>query len=363
MIAIRLETLLRETCLIPALAGFEQKMAAYMQEKFEEMGYEVTIDLFGNCIAKVEGKDPEAEPVMIFGHMDQLGFLVKYIEGNGFLRLERLGGIPEKVLPALEVQVQNREGKMFDGLIGVRSHHSTPPEEKYVVEKYPKLFVDIGATSREQVEELGITVGSPVVYAPKFKRLLGDVVSGTSMDNRIATSVVLELGYLFKDNPPDMPVYLVGTVQEEFNLRGAMMAARSIKPKFAIAIDVALDGGTPGSEGTTHVMLGQGPVISHYNFHGRGTLNGTIPHPAMVRLFERTAEEKGIAFQRYASIGMLTDMAYVQLEGTGVYGIDIGIPCRYTHTPVETCNLQDLETTAQLVFAAVHNMKDMDLSR
>lgn len=360
---MRLENLLRDTALIPALSGHEQKMARYMKEKFEALGYPVTIDVFGNCIAEVEGKNPDAPTVMIFGHMDQLGFMVRYIEEDGFLRLERVGGIPEKVLPALEVQVQNRKGEMIDGVIGVKSHHATPPEEKYVVDKYTSLFVDIGATCREEVEQMGIVVGSPVVYAPKFRKLAGSVVSGTSMDNRIACSIVLELGYLFRENPPDCTVYLVGSVQEEFNLRGAMMAARTIKPKMAVALDIALEGGTPDMKSKSSVILGKGPVISLYNFHGRGTLNGTIPHPAMVRLFEKTAEKLNINLQRSANIGSLTDMAYVQLEGTGVLGVDIGVPCRYTHTPVETCDLRDLEATAKLVCEAVKEMHDMDVSR
>ena len=360
---MRLENFLRETTLIPALSGYEQKMARYMKETFESLGYPVTIDVFGNCIAKVEGKNPNAPTVMVFGHMDQLGFMVRFIEEDGFLRLERVGGIPEKVLPALEVQIQNLKGEMINGVIGVKSHHATPAEEKYVVDKYTSLFVDIGASSREEVEQMGIVVGSPVVYAPKFRKLSGSIVSGTSMDNRIACSILLELAHLFKDDRPECTVYLVGTVQEEYNLRGAMIAARTVKPKMAVALDIALEGGTPDMKGKSSVIMGKGPVISLYNFHGRGTLNGTIPHPAMVRLFEETAESLNINLQRSANIGSLTDMAYFQLEGTGVLGVDIGVPCRYTHTPVETCDLRDLEAASKLVFEAVKNMHDMDLSR
>ncbi|HYF82300.1 MAG TPA: M42 family peptidase [Clostridia bacterium] len=354
---MRMETLLREMALIPALAGAEQKMAAYMEKRFKEIGYETTIDTFGNCIAKVGGTDPKAPTVMVFGHMDQLGFMVRRIDPDGFLRLERLGGIPEKVLPATPVQIQTENGEMIDGIIGVKSHHVTPAEEKYKVDTYMNLYIDIGATSREQVVALGIEIGAPVVYKPNFVKLQGTRAYGTSFDNRVACAIIMDMAYRLKENPPEANVYLVGSVQEEYNLRGAMMAARTIKPDIAIALDVNIDGQTPDMVGKNDVVMGNGPVMSMYNFHGRGTLNGTIPHPGMVKLVKRVAEREKINLQRSASIGGLTDLAYVQLEGTGVVGIDIGTPARYTHSPVELCDIKDVELTSDLVMAVVYAIK------
>jgi Cellulase M and related proteins len=353
---MRIESLLKDMVLIPALAGAEQKMAAYMESKFGEAGYETVIDTFGNCIAKVPGKDADAPTVMVFAHMDQLGFVVRSIEPDGFLRLERLGGIPERVLPGTPVQVQCEDGTMVDGLIGVKSHHVTPANEKYKVDSYLNLYVDIGASSREQVVGLGIEVGAPVVYKPNYVRLQGTRAYGTSFDNRVACAVVLDLACRLKDNPPESTVYLVGSVQEEYNLRGAMMAARSVKPDVAIALDINVDGLTPDMRGKNDIRMGHGPVLSMYNFHGRGTLNGTIPHPAMVRLVKQVARRENIHLQYGASVGMLTDLAYVQLEGKGVVSVDIGIPARYTHTPVECCDLRDIQSTSDLVFAVLHEI-------
>lgn len=353
---MRVETLLREMVLIPALAGAEQKMSAYMENKFKELGYETVIDTFGNCMAKVPGKDPNAPTIMVFAHMDQLGFMVRRIEPDGFLRLERLGGIPEKVLPATPVQVQCENGDMVDGLIGVKSHHVTPADEKYKVDSYMNLYVDIGATSREQVVALGIEVGAPVVYKPNYVRLQGTRAYGTSFDNRVSCAIVMDLAYRLKETPPESTVYLVGSVQEEYNLRGAMMAARQIKPDVAITLDINIDGLTPDMQGKNDVRMGNGPVLSMYNFHGRGTLNGTIPHPAMVKLVKQVAQRENINLQRSASIGGLTDLSYVQFKGTGVVCVDIGIPARYTHTPVETCDLNDMQLTSDLVLAVVHEI-------
>jgi len=360
----RIEKHLKDLTLIPALAGHEQKLASYMKDKFEALGYPVEIDTFGNCIAKLNGSDPNAPVIMVFAHMDSLGFLVRYIEEDGFIRIERLGGIPEKVLPSTQVQIQTRYGTMVDGVIGVKAHHVTPPEEKYVVDKYTKLFIDIGATSRDEVLNMGIYVGAPIVYKPRFQKLHGTRVLASAIDDRGGCAAILELAYLLKGEEHKSTIYLVGSVQEEYNLRGAMMAARSIKPDIAIAIDGGGCADTPDLKGSGHVYLGCGPTMSMYNFHGRGTLNGTIPHPAMVRLFEEASERTGIKFQRTAHIGGLTDLSYVQLEGKGVIAIDVGFPMRYAHSPCEVADLSDIEKLSLWVLDVLKNITtNPDFSR
>ena len=360
----RIEKYLEETAMIPALAGHEQKLAMYMKKEFESLGFDTRIDTFGNCIAKLEGIDTDAPVIMVFAHMDSLGFFVRFIEDDGFIRIERLGGIPEKVLPATQIQVQCRDGSMIDGVIGVKAHHVTPPEEKYVVDKYMKLFVDIGASTKQQVLDLGINIGSPIVYKPKFQKLLGTRALLSTLDNRGGCSTVLELANQLKDSPQNCTIYLVGSVQEEYNLRGAMMASRTIKPDIAVAIDGGGGTDTPDLKGLGDVKCGYGPTMSLYNFHGRGTLNGTIPHPAMVRLFEEAAVRTGIKFQRSVRVGGLTDLSYVQLEGTGVMSIDVGYPGRYTHSPCEVVDMGDLEKLSLWIFDFLKNIdKNTDFSR
>ena len=360
----RIERYLQDLTLLPGLAGFEQKVCAYMKNEFESLGLSVTVDTLGNCIAKVEGKDPDAPTIMVFAHMDSLGFLVRKIEDDGFLRIERLGGIPEKALPATQIQVQCRNGSMVDGVIGIKAHHVTPPEEKYKVDKYMSLFVDIGATSREEVLALGIHVGSPIIYKPKYQKLLGTRALMSAADNRSGCAILLDVAHQLVENQPDCTTYIVGTVLEEYNLRGAMVAARTAKPKVAIGIDGGGSSDTPDLRDSSELGLGKGPTMSLYNFHGRGTLNGTIAHPAMVRIVEKTAEEIEMKLQYNARIGGLTDLSYVQLENTGVVSIDLGVPRRYTHSPCEILDLTDVDKCAKLVAACVGNIhKDTDFSR
>ena len=189
------ERYLHDLALIPGLAGFEQKVCAYMKNAFEAFGLPVEVDTLGNCIARVEGKDPSAPTVMVFAHMDSLGFLVRKIEDDGFLRIERLGGIPEKALPSTQIQVQCRDGSMVDGVIGIKAHHVTPPEEKYKVDKYMSLFVDIGARSREEVLALGIHVGSPIISQPKYQKLLGTRALMSAADNRSGCAILLDVAH------------------------------------------------------------------------------------------------------------------------------------------------------------------------
>ena len=333
-------------------------MGKYLYRFYQGLADSVETDVAGNLIACFRCGKENPRKAMVFAHMDSLGLIVKKIESNGFLRIERLGGIPEKTLPALEVLVRSETGRWINGIIGNKSHHITDASEKYKVIPYQELYIDLGVGNAQAVRELGIEVGCPVVYLPRFQELQNGNCYGTAMDNRGGCAVVMELAEMLKANPcEDLDIYLVATVQEEYNLRGGMVAAAAIKPDFAIALDVALTGDTPDMNDSLPVKVGSGPVLGMYNFHGRGTLNGSIPHPTLVKLTRDAAAECGMELQRFASCGMLTDASYVQLVDSGIPVIDLAFPCRYTHTSVEVCNVDDLRKLARLVEAVLHSVK------
>ena len=184
------------------------------------------------------------------------------------------------------------------------------------------------------------------------------------MDNRSGCAALLVLARLLREQPAPQPVTLVATVWEEFNLRGAMMAARTVKPSWAIGLDGGAAGDTPDFKGFNAVKLGGGPTLTLYNFHGRGTLNGMIPHPAMVRLMEEAAQSAGITPQRSAMIGGLTDASYLQLEGEGIPSVDVGVPRRYTHGPNESLDLADIEALCRWVHrACLTDLEHFDFNR
>ncbi len=335
--------LLKQMCLIPAVSGYEAPMADFLVQALASYADEVSIDKVGNVIARINGTDPAAPAVMVFAHLDQLGLMVRKITADGFIRVERLGGVPEKVLPGLTVQVHTETGEAVTGIIGVKSHHATSAEEKYQVLSCQQLYIDIGATDSAEVYAAGIEIGAPVSYQPAFAVLQSGRVTATSLDDRGGCAILVRLAAAAAAQRPAATLYLVGTVQEEFNLRGAQVAAQVLKPDLAICLDLMVAGDTPDLADRLDLRLGGGPALGMYSFHGRGTLNGTIPHPALVRLAKEAAASGGISLQRNAMVGILTDSAYVQLVGAGIPVLDLGFPARYTHTPVEVCDLGDLE--------------------
>ena len=359
-----MKEILKKFMLTPAPSGYESLMAYSLSEALKEYTSEVSIGRMGNVTAHFPGSDSGAPRVMVLAHMDQLGFIVRKVERGGFIQVDRMGGIPEKVLPGLNVIIRTENGDWIDGVIGTKAHHAASADEKYKVDPVTSLYFDIGASSREEVNEMGIYVGCPAVYRPSFTELQNGLVSGTAIDNRGSCACLVDIAKRLAENPPEADTYLVGSVWEEFNIRGAVFAARDIQPDVVIALDVTLSGDTADLSSRYETKLGEGPAVNLYSFHGRGTLNGTLAHEPLYKLVRETAAMNNIPLQRFAGVGLLTDLAYVQMEGKGAAALDIGFPARYTHTPVETASIADLESMSALVAAAVGRInKDFQVSR
>lgn len=337
--------------LIPGLSGHEEPVAAAIRARLAEAGLDSRTDRLGNLICTLPG-DPAKPSVMIFTHMDQLGFFVRKVEDDGLIRVERMGGVSEKAMAAQVVTLCGSQGDV-PGIIMNKAHHATGQDEKYKVLTAPEIRIDTGHGSKSAVEAAGIRIGTPVVYRPQVVELAGGRIAGTSVDDRAGCAALLELTRRLKDQPDLPTLHLVWSVQEEFNLRGAVVAAQVLQPDIAIQIDLMLATDTPDMADRGEMVMGDGPGISLYSFHGRGTLNGVIPHPALVRLMEEAAAAEGMLLQRSAQVGVLTDLSYVQTLGAGVASIDVGFPMRHSHSAVECCDLADLEGLVMLLQAAV----------
>lgn len=336
--------------LVPGLSGHEDPVRHAIRQRLDNAGIASQTDVMGNLLTSFSGDGPS---VLVFAHMDQLGFIVRQVGEDGLLRLERLGGVPERALAAQEVLIYGAGGAEVTGVIANKSHHATSPAEKYTVVPYPDLYVDCGFTTRLEAEEAGVRIGAPVVYAPRATRLSDERICGTSVDDRAGCAILIELARRMKARAGGPPVHIAFTVQEEFNLRGAQTLAQAVKPDIAIQIDLMLASDTPDMADRGDMVLGGGPGMSLYSFHGRGTLNGVIPHPALVNLMETAAEESGVPLQRSAQTGILTDLSYVQLVGSGVAAIDVGFPMRYSHSAREVCDLRDLHGLIRLLETAL----------
>lgn len=353
---MNLQDILQSLCLSAAPSGYEKEAASTYAQFIKPYVDRVTVDRMGNVIASIDGTDPQAPAIMVFAHLDTLGFIVRRIEPNGFIQIDRLGGIPEKVLPGLRLSIRARNGKFISGVIGNKAHHASSPEDKYRVDQVTSLFVDVGASSLEKVQEMGIDVGCPAIYEPHFQLLAEDCVSGTALDNRGGVTAMIRAASLLAEKRPASTIHFVGTVWEEFNIRGAVFAARALQPQIAFCLDVVLAGDVPELAGRYSNQVGQGPTVNLYSFHGRGTLNGTLPHEGLLKLAERCAEDNRLPHQRFASLGIITDSAYVQMEGLGIACLDFGFPARYTHTPVEVCSLRDIDVLGQWIAAVTQSI-------
>ncbi|MEQ9037711.1 MAG: M42 family metallopeptidase [Silicimonas sp.] len=351
--------LLTDLMSVPGLSGHEDRVRRCIAEHLGPVRSQS--DRLGNLWSTFEGTGPK---VLLFTHMDQLGFIVRKIEPDGFLRLERLGGVPERALASQEVTVCLGEGRDIHGIIANKSHHATTPDEKYTVVRYPDLYVDCGFESRDEAEAAGIRIGAPVVYAPGSFPMGEHRLTGPAIDDRAGCAVLIEVARALAERMNGPTVHVAFTTLEEFNLRGAQPLAQRLAPDIAIQVDLMLATDTPDMADRGEMRLGQGPGISLYSFHGRGTLNGVIPHPAMVRLFEESAVAGGIPLQRSAQTGVLTDLSYVQLVGEGVASIDVGFPMRYSHSSREVVDIRDLEALRDLLVGALSRIEpEFSLSR
>ncbi len=351
---------------IPALSGIEDQMIKEMSKRFKPLADEIEIDRIGNVIAKFVGRDNSTPSMLVFAHMDEIGLMVRKIEKNGFIRFDRIGGMPEKTLMGQFMDVHTVNGEsFFTGMVGTYSHHFTPPEEKSIVPPHKQMYIDIGAKSYDEVINKGIHVGSPITYHHQFKRIGENLISGKTMDNRVGCLMLIALAEYLKENQPKGTVYIVASVQEEFNIRGVMPVFYKYEPAASICIDITPACDTPDLNFTYEISLGKGPAITYMNFHGRGTLAGIIPSPPLRRYMEHTLNELKIPWQRDISLGVITDDAFTLMAGTeGISMAHLAIPMRYSHSPIETCDLCDIDAGIKALNTMVSKFdKSVDLRR
>lgn len=330
---------------IPAACGMEDRMVTEMVNRFKPLTDDIVVDHLGNVTATFKGKDENEPTLLVFAHMDEVAMMVTKVQEDGFLRFDRIGGVPEKTLRGQFVEVHPTDGSApVNGFIGTHAHHLTPADKKMVVPTTDQMYIDIGLDSREKVLAKGINIGSVVTYAPNFREIGEYHVTGKTMDNRVGIILLLALAEHLSKNQPKGTVYLVASVQEEFSIRGILPTFTRLQPTASICLEITSACDTPDLNLRYDIRLGGGPAVLQMNFHGRGTLNGLIPHPNFRRFMEDTITDLGIPLQRQVIIGEITEDAYG--ETTGPYGVVMGhlsIPMRHSHSPIETCDKRDIE--------------------
>lgn len=346
---------LKELCHLNGLPSKEDSIGEYMYEKFRKSSESVYIDAIGNVVCKLKAKSNESPKILIFAHMDEIGFIIRKIEGNGFLRFERIGGVNTQILPG--TKVQSIEDRSVKGLIGAQSHHFMSQESKFKIPQIKEMYIDIGAYSKEEVVNRGINVGDMFSFDDTWTELTDKIVSSKAIDNRVGCSILLELSERFAKKELEAQVYLVACVMEEFNIRGILPVIREIKPDVTIGIDITPSCDTPDLD-YNDISLGKGPALTYMNFHGRGTLAGVLPDKKLIKTFENICANNNIPYQREVAPGVITENGYILFENDGISVMNLSIPTRYTHTPIESIDVSDAENLAKLIEIFVHQFNN-----
>lgn len=336
--------LLKKLTEAPGISGFEDEIRNLMMDELEGHVDEMEVDNMGNMIALKKGKEG-GKRVMLAAHMDEIGLLVRYIDKEGFIKFSKIGGINDQMLLNQEVTIHTSNGTVT-GVIGSKPPHRMKESERKKIIGYEDMFIDIGASDREEAEGM-VKLGDPIIINQKFAELGKTLVKGKALDNRVGCAVLIEV---MKQAETDATLYGVGTVQEEVGLKGAKTSAFKINPDMAIALDVTISGDHPGiKEDEAPAKAGKGPAIILADASGRGILT----HPKVKELLISAADEEGIPYQLEVSEGGTTDASAIHLTREGIPTGVISPPTRYIHTPVSVVNVEDVENAVKLILAVL----------
>ncbi|MDI9639353.1 M42 family metallopeptidase [Kamptonema cortianum] len=311
---------------------------------------DVSVDSMGNviCLKKGSGKNPKK--LMIAAHMDEIGFVVKYIDDKGFLKINPLGGWDPRMMAAQRVFVHS-EGGVLNGLlmIGTKPKHLLDASEMGKAPKVEDFFVDVGLSADDAKKK--IRVGDMVTMNRTFQKM-GDLYTCKAMDDRVAVFVMIEA--MKKAKKHDVDVYGIATVQEEIGLRGASAAGAGLKPDICVAIDITLANDFPGIPPEWCVTkLGEGTAVKFMD-------SSLICHPKVVDHFRKLAEKHKIKYQMEILPMGGTDAGGVQRLHGGIPSFTLSIPTRYVHTVNETVHKDDVQASIDLMAKYIEDAQNGD---
>jgi len=343
-----IENLLKELTEASGVPGYEREIRDIIRRHFQEFG-EISQDKIGSLICKKAGS--AAEPrILVAGHMDEIGFMVKYITKDGFIRFTPLGGWWDQVLLGQRVIIKTNKGTVT-GIIGAKPPHLLSREERMKVVEKKDMYIDIGATKQEEVEEAGIRVGDPIIPVSEFTILTNKkTYLAKAFDDRVGCAMAIAaMKQLGKAGHPNT-LFSVATVQEEVGARGAVTSAELIDPDVAIILEVEICGDVPGIKPEeSAVKLGGGPTLLAYDAL-------MIPNLKLRDLVIDTAKAEKIPLQVSAMEGGATDGGPIHLHKSGVPTVVLSIPTRHIHSHGGIIHRQDFDHTVDLVSAIIRKL-------
>ncbi len=351
--------LLERLVTTPGIAGREERIRELIKEELGKVSDEVDVDGMGNVIALKRAKDigssnkpEEAKKVMVAAHMDEIGFMVLYIDKKGFLRLQPVGGFDTRTLMAQRVVVHGKEDLIGNLYPSTKPPHMLSAEEAKKKLETKDYFVDLGLNG-DKVKEL-VKIGDPVTLKQDFEEI-GDTYSAKAMDDRVGVYVMIEA--LKKLDYHEADIYAVATVQEEVGLRGAKTSAFGIDPHVGIALDITISNDIPGSKEEENVTkLGDGVAIKIMD-------SASISNYKVIDALRDISDEKDISYQMEIMAKGGTDAGAIQQARAGIPTAGISVPARYVHSVNEMVHKDDVNSAITLLkeFLEASHEKDFSL--
>jgi len=310
---------------------------------------ETFVDTYGSAVATINPTG--SYKVVLEAHCDEISWFVNYITDDGLIYVIRNGGSDHQIAPSKRVIIHGKKWPVI-GLFGRPAIHTRRDPSKEEAPKVDNIFIDIGCTSKKEVEQLWVVVGSVITYPDEFITLNDRYFVWRAMDNRVGWFMIAQVARLLKEQAKklDICLYIVNSVQEEIWLKGAEMMAYRLKPDLAIITDVCHDTSTPMIDKKTHwdTRCGQGPVLNV----------GPSVQNNLRNFVEEIATKKKIPFQRLAnSRRTWTDTDAFAYTKEWIASVLISLPLRYMHTTVEMVHQEDIKNTIKLMFETVCSIK------
>jgi len=342
-------SMLKELTDAKGIPGNEREVREVMKKYIEHYADEITTDGLGSLIAKKVGKEGGPK-ILVAGHLDEVGFMITKIDDKGFLRFQTVGGWWGQVMLAQRVTIVTRNGDVT-GIIGSKPPHVLSPEARKKPVEIKDMFIDIGASSKEEAQEWGVRPGDMVVPYFEFTVMNNEkMLLAKAWDNRIGCAIAIDVLKQLKDADHPNVVYGVGAVQEEVGLRGAKTATYQIQPDIGFAVDVGIAGDTPGiTEKEAMSKMGKGPQVVIYDA-------SMVAHKGLRDFVTDTADELNIPYQFESIPGGGTDAGSIHLTHNGVPALAITIATRYIHSHAAMLHRDDYENAVKLIVEVIKRL-------
>lgn len=344
--------ILKELSEAVGISSHETAVRKIILEAIDGHAESIRIDALGSVTAIKPGTGSDNPRIMLAAHMDETGFMVKGVDGDGLIRFTNIGGVDARILPGLRVKVGE---KQVPGVIIWTPIHQNRDQNTVKLEN---LRIDVGASNKDGA---GVKPGDPIAYDSHYAEMSEKIRRGKAFDNRVGCSLLVDV---LQSGPYPVDVLAAFTVQEEIGLRGAQVAAQTLQPDLAIALEgtTAYDVPNPAAdpdEGDTRnpaTRLGAGPALTVMD-------HGLITDPRLLNWLRSTAEAHNIPYQLKTALGGRTDAAAIHTANSGIPSGVISVPCRYIHSPTAVMNIDDYQNTLALLQAALNSLTPAVLTR